>query len=178
MKPEERIDAIIVREGGYVDHPNDRGGPTNHGITEAVARSYGYTGSMRDLPIFLAHRILMERYYIKPHFDQVALRSEPLADEMTDTGVNMGVMWPGLFLQQSLNAFNLRATLYPDLKEDGDVAGKTLAALDLFIKHRGTVGVAVLIKAMNCLQGARYVSLSQSRPANEDFVYGWIRERA
>ena len=31
------IDALIDREGGYVNHPADKGGPTCFGITEAVA---------------------------------------------------------------------------------------------------------------------------------------------
>jgi lysozyme family protein len=40
------IDALIDREGGYVNHPADRGGPTRYGITEAVARAHGYAGAM------------------------------------------------------------------------------------------------------------------------------------
>ena len=44
------INAVIDREGRYVNHPADRGGPTCWGITEAVARAQGYDGSMRDLP--------------------------------------------------------------------------------------------------------------------------------
>ena len=44
------IDALIEREGGYVNHPADRGGPTCFGITEAVARAHGYRGAMRQLP--------------------------------------------------------------------------------------------------------------------------------
>ena len=40
------IDALIEREGGYVDHPADKGGPTCFGITEAVARAHGYRGAM------------------------------------------------------------------------------------------------------------------------------------
>ena len=39
------IDALIEREGAYSDHPADRGGPTRWGITEQVARAYGYYGS-------------------------------------------------------------------------------------------------------------------------------------
>ncbi len=42
---EELIDALIEREGGYVNHPDDKGGPTCFGITEAVARAQGYRGS-------------------------------------------------------------------------------------------------------------------------------------
>jgi lysozyme family protein len=44
------IDALIEREGGYVDHPADKGGPTCFGITQTVARAQGYAASMRQLP--------------------------------------------------------------------------------------------------------------------------------
>ncbi|MEL6707602.1 MAG: glycosyl hydrolase 108 family protein [Pseudomonadota bacterium] len=36
-------------EGGYVNHPSDPGGETNHGITVGTARQAGFNGSMRDL---------------------------------------------------------------------------------------------------------------------------------
>ena len=38
------INAIIDREGGYVDEPDDSGGETNYGVTKAVARANGYRG--------------------------------------------------------------------------------------------------------------------------------------
>ena len=44
------IEGLIEREGGYANHPADKGGATCFGITEAVARAHGYTGGMRDLP--------------------------------------------------------------------------------------------------------------------------------
>ena len=47
---DDLLDGLIEREGGYVNHPADRGGPTCWGITEAVARAHGYRGSMRNLP--------------------------------------------------------------------------------------------------------------------------------
>ena len=42
------VDALIEREGGYVDHPADKGGPTCFGITEAVARAHGYAGTIAN----------------------------------------------------------------------------------------------------------------------------------
>ena len=35
------IEATIGKEGGYSNHPADRGGPTRWGITERVARDVG-----------------------------------------------------------------------------------------------------------------------------------------
>ncbi len=50
MDVDELIEALIEREGGYSNHPSDRGGPTKYGITEAVARAHGFSGAMRNLP--------------------------------------------------------------------------------------------------------------------------------
>ena len=40
MTTKEIIDGIIKREGGYVDHPADRGGPTKFGITLATLEAW------------------------------------------------------------------------------------------------------------------------------------------
>ena len=40
MEVNELIDELIEREGGYANHPADKGGPTRFGITEAVARAH------------------------------------------------------------------------------------------------------------------------------------------
>ena len=34
------IDGLIVAEGGYVDHPADRGGPTKYGITRKTLAAW------------------------------------------------------------------------------------------------------------------------------------------
>ena len=36
MELEKMIDLIIEAEGGYVNDPNDRGGATKYGITQAT----------------------------------------------------------------------------------------------------------------------------------------------
>ena len=84
------LDELIEREGGYANHPADRGGPTRFGITEAVARAHGYGGAMASLPRDEAAAIYRRLYWLRPRFDAVAERSPALAAELFDTGANMG----------------------------------------------------------------------------------------
>ena len=171
------IEATIGKEGGYSDHPSDRGGKTMWGITEAVARRNGYAGDMRALPRATAVRIYRDEYLVKPGFAAIAAISEPIAEELFDTGVNMGQAVPTLWLQQALNALNAQGKLYADIKEDGALGPCTRAALNAYLKARGADAVSVMLKALNCLQGARYLELARGRAANEDFVFGWLRNR-
>lgn len=170
----KELAALVDREGGYVDHPADRGGPTCFGITEAVARANGYAGPMRALPREVAMDIYRRRYWREPGFDFVARRSAKLAGELFDTGVNMGPAVAVGFLQRALNALNRQERDWPDVPPTRRIDSTTLAALDAFLARRGE---AVLLRALNCLQGARYIELAEMRPANEAFVYGWLRER-
>jgi|GEM_PF-4548155 len=44
------IDRLIDREGGFVDHPADRGGPTKYGITlRTLSKWRGYPCSREDV---------------------------------------------------------------------------------------------------------------------------------
>ena len=65
----------------------------------------------------------------------------------------------------------------PDLKADGDIGPATRSALTAFLRARGGEGEVVLLKALNVLQGERYISLAEGRAANESFLYGWLRTR-
>ena len=178
MDVDQLIDALIEREGGYVSHPSDRGGPTNYGITEAVARAHGYSGAMRNLPREEAASIYKRLYWLRPRFDQVARRSAKVAEELFDTGVNMGPAVAATFLQRALSALNRDRKDYPDLVPDGRIGAATLAALDTFLKLRGRAsGEAVLLRALDALQGERYIRLAERRPANEAFLYGWLANR-
>ena len=172
------IDDIIVREGGYVDHPDDRGGPTCWGITQAVARDHGFNGPMRQLPKDVARKIYRDRYYVKPGFNRVSAHSLRVAEEMTDTGVNMGTRRSAQFLQAALNALNRGGSDYPDLTVDGDIGPATLSALQKYMMVRdGKGGEMVLLKALNCLQGAKYLEIAERDHRQESFVYGWLAHR-
>lgn len=171
------IDEVIAREGGYSNHPADRGGPTHFGITQAVARTNGFMGDMRALPRSVAEAIYRRLYWEKPGFAFVAELTPAIAEELFDTAVNMGPGIASAFLQRTLNALNRDAADYPDLMVDKAIGAKTLAALGAFMKIRGKAGEKVLLKALEALQGERYLALAESRPANEAFLYGWLANR-
>lgn len=175
---DQLIEAVIDREGGFVDNPADKGGPTCFGIAQAVARVQGYRGSMRDLPREEAAAIYKRIYWLRPRLDEVARRSGHIAGELFDTGVNMGPAVAVTFLQRALTALNRNGKDYPDLVPDGRVGELTLAALDAFLAIRGkTSSETVLLRALEALQGERYLRLAERRPANEAFLYGWLANR-
>lgn len=171
---DQMIADLIDREGGYSSNPADAGGPTNFGITEAVARKYGYTGNMKDLPRGLAETIYRNQYFITPGFDNVYLLSVAVAEELFDTGVNMGVKVPGPWLQRLLNALNDRD---PELVVDGRIGPATITSMRSFLQRRGADGEKVLVRGLNCLQGARYIDITEARPANKAFIFGWLLNR-
>lgn len=178
MDVDALVEALIEREGGYVNNPADKGGPTCFGITEAVARANGYRGAMRQLPRSEAAAIYKRLYWLRPRFDEVAERSPRLAEELFDTGANMGPAVAVTFLQRALTALNRNGKDYPDLIPDGRIGAVTLAALDAFLKVRGaSSGERVLLRAIEALQGERYLRLAERRPANEAFLYGWLANR-
>lgn len=176
MDVDRLIDDLIEREGGYVSHPADRGGPTRFGITEAVARAHGYSGPIASLPRQEATAIYRRIYWLKPGFDAIARRSDRVAAELFDTGANMGPSVATTFLQRALTALNRNGQDYPDLVPDGRIGAETVSALDAFFAVRGSNGETVLLRAIEALQGERF-RLAERRPANEAFLYGWLANR-
>jgi len=175
---ESLLEALIEREGGYVNHRADRGGPTRFGITEAVARAHGFRGAMESLPRDEAVAIYRRLYWLRPKFDQIAARAPRIAAELFDTGVNMGPAVAATFLQRALTALNRSGKDFTDLVPDGRIGPRTLAALEGFFEARGKRGgETVLMRALEALQGERYLRLAERRPANEAFLYGWLANR-
>ena len=177
MNIDDLINAVIAREGGFGDHPADRGGATRWGITEAVARADGWSGPIRDLPRDRAVAIYRRLYWSRPGLDVVAALAPKLAAELFDTAVNMGPAVAIGFLQRALTALNRGGGDYADIAVDGRVGPDTLAALDAFLRRRGRSGEGVLVRAVEALQGEHYLTLAEGRPANEAFLYGWLANR-
>lgn len=177
MSVKEMIDGVITIEGGYSNDPKDRGGETCWGITAKTARTYGYSGAMQELPKQTAFDIYYRQYVMAPGFDMIMPLSETICEELVDTGVNMGTIVAGKFLQRALNALNDGGTKYPELTVDGSIGRASVSALATFLKQRGTIGEEVLLKAMNSLQCARYIEIAEAIPQNSRFVFGWLANR-
>jgi lysozyme family protein len=167
---------LLQREGGFVDHPADRGGPTKYGITEQRARAYGYAGDMRDLPLETAKAIYRAIYWDRPGLGPVADRMPRLAAALFDTGVNMGPKVAATFLQRALNVLNRGARDYPDIVADGDNGPETLHALDGLAARRANAET-LLLRAVECLKGARYIEIGERNPSQEVFEAGWLGNR-
>lgn len=171
------IDKVIGIEGGYVNDPRDSGGETNWGITIGTARAFGFDGRMIDMERHEAFDIYAARYWDPLRLDEIEVLSSDIAYELFDTGVNMGIYRAAVFLQRALNTLNQRKKNYPDLIVDGNIGGKTIAALKAFLDKRGRRGEVVLLRMLNCLQGMRYIELAERRQKDEAFIFGWFLNR-
>lgn len=173
----EIINGIINLEGDYSDHEADLGGKTKFGITEFMARNFGYKGSMVDLTKSKAEEIYSRAFWEPLHLDRIAVLSKEIAAELMDTSVNCGQFRAATFLQRALNAFNREGTIYDDLIEDGVLGTKTTNALRSYLSARKQHGAQVMLRALNALQAVHYLDLAKNRLKNEQFVFGWIKNR-
>jgi lysozyme family protein len=168
------IDTTIKVEGGYVNDPSDSGGETNFGITKAVARECGFTLDMKLMTYDEAFKIYVKKYWDALSLDAICELAPAVAEELFDTGVNMGIDRAGKFLQRCLNALNGGAE---DLTVDGKIGAKSVSTLKSFLDKRGLEGEGVLFNMLNALQGEFYVSLCEQRPKDKKFIYGWFKNR-
>jgi lysozyme family protein len=170
---------ILAKEGlgRLVDHPADRGGPTIWGITEARARSAGYTGPMASMMLDQALAIYRRYYWAEPHFDQIADIFPDLGKLLLDLGINNGPITAGKFLQRSLNVLNIGPG--PDLVVDGVCGSMSRASLVAFRSLRSTQGGdALLLNLIRALAAVRYVEIAENDKSQRVFEFGWLANRA
>jgi lysozyme family protein len=169
----EIIDEILLIEGGYVNNPNDRGGPTKFGITEKVAKENGYYGPMEMLPKMTAKLIYYQVYWINSGIKKINEYDQKIAVKLFDAGVNVGVTRVSKWLQRLLNIF-----IKADLSVDGKIGPVTLAALNIYLYTRKNhEGSKTLVKAINTMQGMHYINLAEQDPKQKTFAFGWFRNR-
>ena len=108
------LEVVLKLEGGYSDDPRDSGGKTQYGITEKVARAFGYAGEMQKLPLEVAENIYRSGYWNNCKCDQLPF---PLSLYVFDCAVNQGSDAAKKLLQAALG-----------VKQDGLIGAVTLAA--------------------------------------------------
>ena len=135
-------------EGGYANHPNDRGGATNYGIT---SRFYP-NEDIEHLTPERASAILYRDYWLKPKMYKLP---DEYADIVFDNGVNQGQNRAIKHLQNALS-----------IKEDGLIGPDTLDALS-----KADDRTKEIFK-QNVKQRAK--NIAKQNPSQEVFLDGWI----
>ena len=115
MNFETAFDILITHEGGFSNHPDDLGGATMYGVTEAVARRHGYTGHMRNFTLDQAKAIYRKDYW---EACQCEVMPEPVKYPLFDAAVNSGPVQAIKWLQAAAG-----------VKADGKIGPVTRSAV-------------------------------------------------
>ena len=170
-------------EGGYSNHPADRGGETYRGIARNRWQSWeGWPIIDRlrnesDFPGNIDYDPDIQNLVLKFYHDNFwttiqgdSIPVQTVADELYDTAVNMGTVQAVKFLQQSLNVLNRNQKDYLDVGVDGKIGQQTFGALSAY---SGKNPIELLLKVMNLYQGCKYLDL-MADPTQETFARGWL----
>ena len=144
--------AVLGNEGGYSDNPADPGGATMYGITEAVARAWGYQDDMQALPLATAQAIAKSEYWDPYQCDQFDVR---IGFNIFDTAYNGG--HPAQWLQAAAGT-----------AQDGVIGAITIAAV------RALDPMLVIVR-FNASRLVYYTSLTGEWPS---FGRGWTNRIA
>lgn len=160
MDTDKVLKEILAREGGFVNHPSDKGGATNFGITiKTLSEWRGKPVTIDDVKNLTqseAMAIYRKKYVEAPGFH---LLPDPLAAQLVDYGVNSGTLLAAHKLQMLLG-----------VEQDGKIGPETLAA----------VAKQDIIKLNNALVAERvkmFARIVVKAKTQIVFLVGWI-ERA
>lgn len=169
---ESYLDRVLLAEGGFVDHPCDKGGATNRGISLAFAKTLGLGDeAIRALTLDDARALYKEHFYQRP---KIALLPQALQEPVFDWGVNSGPHRAICALQQCLN--DLRAYLplpgWNELIVDGVLGPRLATAADIALAERGP---ACVIDAYIMARCAYYAAMVRRDPSQAVFIRGWLK---
>ena len=162
-------------EGGYVRHPNDPGGATNHGISLRFLRRLGHgladidgdgdvdADDVRLLDVEHALQLYYDRFWLAMDLDTLP---ERIAAKVFDIAVNMGPRAAVRTLQRGLKALQFT------LEDDGLLGPITRRTTFEALAGRTH---EPLLAAMRAEQAAAYRLLVRQNPDFADFLRGWLR---
>lgn len=149
----DAVGRVLLHEGGYGNHPDDPGGATRYGITEAVARVAGYRGDMRELPLDVAKQIYKKQFWDAVRADELPIGLRYIVfDAAVNSGVGQSIKW----LQRAVG-----------VEPDGIFGPKTLRAVTS--SGVDTVRMRLLAQRLRFMAGL---------PQWPSFSRGWSRRIA
>jgi lysozyme family protein len=162
------LEMLLRHEGGYVDHPLDKGGPTNKGVTKAVYDSYRAAKKLeacdvRELTDAELREIYYEGYWRPARCQDMP--TEAMAALMFDAAVNHGPKRAIRLLQQGSGV--------PAAKCDG-IWGETTKRF-LSAAAANAVG---LVDACLLARERFYRDIVRLNPKQAAFIKGWMNRIA
>lgn len=166
MIPTNTIDRIIAgvieREGGFVDHVNDKGGATKYGVTQATLAAYRKRPvsltDVRNLTATEAKEIYA-RNYVEPFAAVVEVVPLIFLEFLVNSAVQHGVARAARWLQKAAN-----------VAEDGQIGPVTREAV---AEDPG----AVLLRLI-AIRARFYGDIIARDATQRVFAAGWFRRLA
>lgn len=156
----------LIREGGFVDHHLDKGGPTKYGITKKTLEAYlcrpCTTNDVKALSVEIAKEIYHSNYYKKP---KIYLLPNCVQEQVFDMAINHGSKQAVKLLQKAVNGFKTVII-------DGVIGLQTVDAVTQWVNEVGCVEVN------NALANTRikfYEAIVRNDAAQELFFKGWLK---
>jgi len=117
---------LALSEGGYVDHPDDPGGPTNKGVTQRVYTAWLKNHGKPNKNVRFISKEEADAIFVGQYFDPVWFNKLPhgLDYAMADYSVNSGASRAIKDLQRTLNDLDQNVAV------DGVMGNMTLAAVN------------------------------------------------
>ena len=160
------INEVLSKEGGFVDHPADKGGPTNFGITQATLSRFlervVTVDEVRTLDVQTARDIYELRYYRTPRIDKLPDAIQPF---VFDCAVNHGPRRAIKFVQNVCNEAG-----YGPITSDGLMGPKTRAVADVCSSAMGEWMLLALIEERRMF----YLKIVGNNPSQKVFLKGWL----
>ncbi len=170
---EYAVDFVLKHEGRYSNHPLDRGGPTNYGLSLAFLKKSGldidYDGDIdiedvKALDEDEAKEIYYREWWDKYHY--YTFNDVNIAKKVFDMAVNMGAMQAHKLLQRALNR-----RFQKSLTVDGILGPKTFRASNEVIN----TGLGkYLYTELQEIGAEFYVKLGAEKPHLQAFLRGWL----
>ena len=153
---------VLKAEGGYTNHPADRGGPTNKGILQREYDQYRRrkglpAADVRDILNAEVENIYLHDYWLAGRCDRMPL---PVSLAHFDACVNTGVTQAAKFLQRTVGT-----------RSDGLIGPLTLGALTAELKREAPEALAGRLARQRI---AFYRQLEQRDPEQRVFLQGWL----